>query len=467
MPDIAPLPTLPDRSTEPCESPDAGRQHAPDAGRKHATGKTEVGSYFISNYPPFSQWTKDAVPDALAALDREPAHDVPLGMYMHIPFCRKRCKFCYFRVYVQQNAQTIRDYVDRVCHEVQMLHAKPGVGGRMLDFVYFGGGTPSYLSSRQLRQTHERLTKWVNWDNAAEVTFECEPGTLNEEKVRTIKDIGVTRISLGVENFKDEILEANGRAHLSDSVWKAWEWIAAAGFPQTNVDLIAGMIGETDDNWHDCVSKVIDMRPQNVTIYQMELPFNTVISKEMREAGVDAPVADWPTKRRWADEAFTRLKEAGYHMSSGNEAVLDPEADRFVYRDNLFRGSDILATGVSSFGHFQRVHYQNLDRIEDYAAAVAGDRLPVNRAYVPTDDQRFIREWVLQIKEGTVPAAPFRTKFGRDPLQEFAGPIANQRDAGYLTVEDDAVVLTRKGLLQADSLLPEYFEPQHRAVRYT
>ena len=461
MPDIAPLPDLPQKSDagDGCDSPDAGRQHA--------EGTTEVGSYFISNYPPFSQWTDEHVPQVFDALDRPPQHDVPLGMYMHIPFCRKRCRFCYFRVYTQQNAQTIRDYVDHACREVEMLHDKPGIGGRKLDFVYFGGGTPSYLSSKQLRQTAERLNQWVNWDNAAEVTFECEPGTLNEEKVNTIRDIGVTRISLGVENFSDPILEENGRAHLSPEVWKAWDWIQAADFPQTNVDLIAGMIGETDENWHDCVSKVIQMRPQNVTIYQMELPFNTVISKEMRETGNASPIADWPTKRRWADEAFTRLIAAGYHMSSGNEAVLDPEADRFVYRDNLFRGSDILAVGVSSFGHFQQVHYQNLDRIQDYSAAVAEDRLPINRALRPSDHQRFIREWILQMKEGVVDARPFREKFGRDPMQEFAGPIANQVEAGYLEADADGVKLTRKGLLQADSLLPEYFEPQHRAVRYT
>jgi oxygen-independent coproporphyrinogen III oxidase len=168
-----------------------------------------------------------------------------------------------------------------------------------------------------------------------------------------------------------------------------------------------------------------------------------------------------------AGEAFDRLAAAGYSMSSGNEAVLDPVHDRFVYRDNLFRGSDILAVGVSSFGHFQGLHYQNLDRIEDYTAAVGAGSLPVSRALEPTADQQFIREWVLQMKEGQVAAAPFREKFGRDPLADFAGPIANQERAGYLTVDGDGVRLTRRGLLQADSLLPEYFEPGHREVRYT
>jgi coproporphyrinogen III oxidase-like Fe-S oxidoreductase len=428
---------------------------------------TEVGSYFISNYPPFSQWRTDFTPQIHDALDSEPDRRVPLGMYIHIPFCRKRCKFCYFRVYTQQNADTIKNYVDTLDREVQLLKDKPGITGRQLRFVYFGGGTPSYLSARQLKMLRERLSRSVSWDNAEEVTFECEPGTLSLEKVQTLKEIGITRVSLGVENFNDRILEENGRAHLSPEILQAYEWIRQVGFPQVNIDLIAGMVGETDENWHDCVEKAIDMEPDNITIYQMELPFNTVYSKEILTAGIESPVADWPTKRRWANEAIDRLLAAGYQLSSSNELVRNIDTDYFVYRDNLFRGSDILAVGVSSFGHFQGVHYQNLDELEPYMSTVQAGELPINRALRPTPHQQLIREWVLQMKEGRVAAGSFRRKFGVDPLEEFAEPLANQQRAGYLVVEGDIVVLTRKGLLQVDSLLPEYFEEEHRQVRYT
>lgn len=429
--------------------------------------KTEIGSYFVSNYPPFSQWRKEYAAEALAALDAEPDAEIPLGMYLHIPFCRKRCKFCYFRVYTQQNAETIKNYVDTLDREVQLLKDRRGVAGRTLRFVYFGGGTPSYLSARQLQMLRERLSHSVSWDNAEEVTFECEPGTLSLEKVQTLKDIGVTRVSLGVENFNPEILEENGRAHLKDEIFRAYDWIRQVGFPQVNIDLIAGMVGETDENWHDCVTRAIEMEPDNVTIYQMELPWNTVYSKEILREGKETPVADWPTKRRWASEAMDRFLEAGYSISSGNELVKNLDTDRFVYRDNLFRGSDILAVGVSSFGHFQGIHYQNLDELEPYMSAVHGGELPINRALRPTPHQKLIREWVLQMKEGRVPAEPFRAKFGVDPLKEFAEALANQQRAGYLKVDGDEVVLTRKGLLQVDSLLTEYFEEQHREVRYT
>ena len=429
--------------------------------------KTEVGSYFVSNYPPFSQWKKESVGDIYAALDREPDRSIPLGMYLHIPFCRKRCKFCYFRVYTQQNADVIKNYVDTLDKEVELLKTRRGLQDRKLQFVYFGGGTPSYLSAKQLLMLRERLSDSITWEEAKEVTFECEPGTLSLEKVQTLKEIGITRVSLGVENFNDKILEENGRAHLSPEIFRAYGWLQQVGFPQINVDLIAGMIGETDENWHACLDKVIEMRPNNVTIYQMELPFNTLISKEMLEHGIESPVADWPTKRRWANEAIEKLGKAGYSLSSGNELVLDADKDRFVYRDNLFRGSDILAVGVSSFGHFQGVHYQNKDALEEYIRIVQGGELPINRAMTPTKHQKFIREWVLQMKEGHVSADGFRQKFGLDPFVEFAEPIANQIRAGYLEREGDTLRATRKGLLQIDSLLWEYFEPQHRAVRYT
>jgi oxygen-independent coproporphyrinogen-3 oxidase len=429
---------------------------------------TEVGSYFIANYPPFSQWKREFLPEFTAALDApapNPAH--PLGLYLHVPFCRKRCKFCYFRVYTDQNAKAIERYAEALAREVQLLSDRPALAGRKLKFVYFGGGTPSYLSSRQLKSLRDRLHASVSWDQAEEVTFECEPGTLSLEKVKTLKEIGITRVSLGIENFSDAILEANGRAHLSPEILRAYEWIQDVGFPQVNVDLIAGMVGETDANWTNCIERVRAMSPDNITIYQMELPHNTVIAREMKEFGTGSPVASWATKRRWVNDAFEALCAAGYHISSAQELVKNPERDRFVYRDSVWRGADLLATGVASFGHLSGVHYQNVDPLEDYLSSLESGRLPLGRALTPSPHQLLIREMVLQLKEGRISAEPFREKFGVDILEEFGEALGRQQAAGFLTIECDSVTLTRKGLLQVDTLLPEFFENEHRAVRYT
>src|SRR5262249_18744768 len=147
--------------------------------------------------------------EARAALGAAPRPGTPLGLYLHIPFCRKRCKFCYFRVYTDKNAREIETYLDALGKEVELYSRLPVVGGRPLHFFYFGGGTPSYLSVAQLTGLVQRLKAALPWDGAAEVTFECEPGTLQQHKLEALKALGVTRLSLGIENFDDRILEEN------------------------------------------------------------------------------------------------------------------------------------------------------------------------------------------------------------------------------------------------------------------
>src|ERR1041384_4994037 len=138
---------------------------------------TGLGNYFVANYPPFSFWKPDYLPEIEKVLDSPPAHDVPLGLYLHIPFCRKRCKFCYFRVYTDKNARDVETYMDALLKEIELYRQMPIVGDRSVQFVYFGGGTPSYLSATQLRGLFQRVQAFFPWSQAAEVTFECEPGT--------------------------------------------------------------------------------------------------------------------------------------------------------------------------------------------------------------------------------------------------------------------------------------------------
>jgi oxygen-independent coproporphyrinogen-3 oxidase len=285
------------------------------AGTPAAESSTTVGNYFVSNYPPFSFWSEDRLPDAVSAFDRAPRPGNDLGIYLHIPFCRKRCHFCYFRVYTDKKNDEIQGYLDAALLELDTYAKLPAISGRKANFVYFGGGTPSFLSSEQLVSLTDGMKFLVPWDGIEEVTFECEPGTLTDRKIDTIKQIGVTRLSLGVENFDDHILQSNGRAHESKQVYRAYERARTAGFHNINIDLIAGMMNETEDNWKACVAKTIELAPDSVTIYQMEIPYNTTIYKEMKASGkITAPVADWETKRRWVSYAYDELAKVGYEV---------------------------------------------------------------------------------------------------------------------------------------------------------
>ena len=431
--------------------------------------QTEVGSYFVANYPPFSVWTPQGASAGLEVLGREPA-SVPLGVYLHIPFCRKRCHFCYFRVYVNKSAREVEQYLDVLAREWEFYLQQPAIAGRPIDFVYFGGGTPSFLSTRQLESLVGRLTATTPWSTADEITFECEPGTLTEPKLAAIRQMGVSRLSLGVENFDDRILELNGRAHRSPEIDRVYHAARALQFPQINIDLIAGMLGETDANWRACVRRTLELEPDSVTIYQMELPYNTTISNNLLKGTGEfsETVAPWSTKRRWVAEAFEALEHAGYHIGSAYTAVKDPAKTRFVYRDRLWEGADLVGLGVASFGHINGVHVQNLDTWETYSAAIERGELPLGRGYRPSREERMIREFVLQLKRGWVRPPDFARKYGVNVRDRFSSALASLADDGWLaTNTPERIALTREGLLRVDVLLPRFFLPQHTGIRYT
>jgi oxygen-independent coproporphyrinogen-3 oxidase len=428
--------------------------------------RTEVGNYFVSNYPPFSQWKPEYVAEALAALEQPARVEDPLGLYLHIPFCRKRCHFCYFKVYTDKKSSEIEVYLDALIKENELYSRTAAFQGRQLRFAYFGGGTPSYISEKQLRYLVEGLNRHVSWANAEEVTFECEPGTLNKNKLETLKEIGVTRLSLGIEHFDDEVLAANGRAHLSPEIYRAYQWAREVDFPQINIDLIAGMIGETEEKWRETVRRTVELEPDSVTIYQMELPYNTVISQDILKKGMESPIADWSTKRGWLNYAFEEFLARGYEIAGTDIVATKKKTCRFIYRDALWHGGDMIGIGVSSFSHFGGVNFQNAHNFEDYVRILNEGRLPIYRAVSLTPKQRLIREMVLQLKTGTLDTRYFHRKFGVDVWNEFRPVYEDLEDKSVLQRDNGAIRLTRRGLLEVDHFLLEFFEPELRTVRY-
>jgi oxygen-independent coproporphyrinogen-3 oxidase len=147
----------------------------------------------------------------------------------------------------------------------------------------------------------------------------------------------------------------------------------------------------------------------------MEIPFNTTIYQRMKAEGkLVAPVADWDVKRGWVSYAFSELEKAGYKVASAYTAVKDPQRAKFVYRDRLWEGADLLSLGVASFGHIGGVHYQNQHDFEPYLTSVRAGQFPIWRALTPTAEERMIREFILQLKLGHVS----RSYFSRSPAQK-------------------------------------------------
>ena len=245
-------------------------------------------------------------------------------------------------------------------------------------------------------------------------------------------------------------------------------WVGELGFDQVNVDLIAGMVGETWESWRQTVQKTIDLDPDSVTIYQMELPYNTVFSKDVLAGdGSSLPLANWDTKRKWHAHAFAQFAAAGYQISSAYTATKKDRKCSFVYRDAVWHGQDMLGAGVASFSHMSDVHYQNASGWDAYLEALEADRLPLNRAFATAPDERLTREMILQLKLGEISPAYFRDKFDVDITEQYSSAYAALRDEGMLTLDDNKIRLTHQGLLRVDQLLPEFYAPKYRNARYT
>jgi oxygen-independent coproporphyrinogen-3 oxidase len=234
------------------------------------------------------------------------------------------------------------------------------------------------------------------------------------------------------------------------------------------------MVGETWETWKETVARTLEVAPDSVTIYQMELPYNARFSQDVLAGRFEKPLADWETKRAWQDWAFERFCEEGYEQSSAYTVVRRRPGEagsRFLYRDSLWHGADLLGTGVASFGHVQGVHMQNASDWGSYLEALEADHLPLYRAFETGPDERLTREVILQLKLGRVETGPFEEKFGVDVLDRYEGPLRRLESEGMLAVHKDdgdrRIELSRRGLLQVDTLLPEFYAEEYRGARYT
>lgn len=419
-----------------------------------------LGHHFVANYPPFSVWKPGCQQQVQQACAR-PGQQ-PLGLYLHIPFCRKRCHFCYFRVFTGQEAAKVARYCRALLSELDLYRELPLFCGRAWDFVYFGGGTPSYLSTQQLEELFSGVRARIGWKEQAEIAFECEPGTVTEAKLKVLRELGVTRLSMGFESMTEEVLEASGRAHRCGDILKAFAAARRQGFSQINVDLIAGLPGESLDSWQAGVLELAALGPDSVTIYPLELPRNTGLHRDAQEGRED--LLDWAGKRDWCSRAFTLLREHGYAQSSAYTTAR-PGA-RFGYRDMLWRGADMLGLGTSSFSHLEGTHFQNLAQLDAYLEAVEAGQPPLWRGYSMSAEEALVRQLVLQLKLGQVDLEPLRTRFGVDPLERFARPLALLQERQMLRVEEQRLVLSAPALGRVDRWLPLFFLPEHQEVAY-
>lgn len=430
-----------------------------------------AGNYFVSTYPPFSCWSAEQLPHldrvltqpATVGASRLPA---PLGVYIHYPFCTQRCDYCYYRSYADVSGDRLQTYCDAVVRELEGYVPTAALADRRPDFVYFGGGTPSLMSTERIQDWMARLQQLLPWTGLQEATFECAPKSVSSSKMQLLRQVGITRISLGIQQLDDRVLAMNGRTHLTADVQRAMQIIRSTDFPVVNVDLMVGLVGETDRSFFESLDGVLALQPDSVTIYQLEIPRNTPLYKSLQAGTLPTLPAAWDVKRGRLAQAFQRLEEVGYRIQSAYTAARSSRTSGFLYQSAQYAGADLLGLGASSFSYLQGVHYQNSSSLDGYLAAMHAGRRPVQRAYRLSLEEQFVREFVLQLKLGCVDTERLQRKFSHPLPEHFAAVLQRLAEEGRVTYDSHIVHVTRSGLLDVDDWLASFYLPGHCQATY-
>ena len=201
----------------------------------------------------------------------------PLGIYVHVPFCRSRCAYCDFCTQTDRSDKLIDGYLDAVCEHIK--EAGSLAPNYKVDTIYFGGGTPSFLGADALATILMAIRRSFDVDNNAEITFEANPDSVSDQLLKRLKAEGFNRVSLGVQSDDDAMLEKLGRPHNYAQTLNAYQRIRKAGFKNVSVDLIYGLPGQTQRQWLETVEHVLEMMPEHISIYGLEVHDGTPMAE--------------------------------------------------------------------------------------------------------------------------------------------------------------------------------------------
>jgi len=385
-------------------------------------------------------------PGPLGVLAETAPSQAALGLYVHVPFCTKKCYFCSFNT-APMDDPAMRRYLHALHREIDLLATAPWVREVRVDTVFFGGGTPSLLSGAELGGVLERLTARFGLAPDAEVTVESNPESLDPAKLAQYRAAGVNRISLGVQALDDAILPAIGRLHDATAARTAFTACRAAGFDNVSVDLMYGLPGLDLDGWTRAVRAVLDWAPDHLSAYGLTLDAGSFWGA----GGVSGlPPEETVIAQYWALARESRAR--GFeHYEVSNYAR---PGRRSRHNQIYWQRREYLALGPGACGFVGDVRYANVKPVARYATLLEAERLPIDTAERLTETQALAERLFLGLR--TVDGVP------RDALaaRAAAAPALRRHIDGWLAeglmeAAGDRVRLTERGFLVSDALFVE------------
>ena len=368
----------------------------------------------------------------------------PLGIYLHVPFCEAICNYCNFNRQLVQTGLK-RRYVAALAQEI----VSAGDGGRA-DSVFFGGGTPSVLDPADVGTLIARCASSFALDPAAEITLEANPETASRPRLEGYRAAGVTRLSLGVQSFRDAELRRLGRVHTAARAIEAIEAARAAGFDDVSVDLMVWLPEQTPEDWGETLDVLLQLDPGHVSFYLLELYPNAPLQEDMaRGGGTQAPD---DVAAGMYDAALDRLEAAGYRQYEISNAARPGRR----CRHNLKYWSDGAWVGFGCGAHSTRDgrRWRNVSETVSYVERVAGGASPVAHERELSTGERATDALFLGLRltEG-VDVAAVERRYGVRVWERWGGDLARCVEAGLLEDDRERLRLTRPGRLLASEVM--------------
>lgn len=391
--------------------------------------------------------------------------EVSLGIYISVPFCRTKCSYCNFASDVFSKAVFER-YVDRVCAEVSKAReTAEEMGGKFeeeVDSIYLGGGTPTVLSSAQLRRMFDAVRSQFSVRKGAEITVECAPGTLTAEMVETLLNSGVNRVSLGVQSFVDEEAASVGRLHKRVTTLDDIARLRAAGITNINIDLIAGLPHQTAESWKISLQETIATGAPHVSVYMLEVDEDSRLGRELIAGGTRYHAHFVPDEEAVADfylEACEALDMAGvaqYEISNFARAGFESRHNLKYWTRQPYVGFGVDAHSmlVSLSPELEAVRFANSDALEKYVSGMPLQKTTVSET-TALEEAFFLG---LRLNRG-VDLRALADEFGSNTLEALRANIEDLVEQGLLERSDDRIFLTSRGRLLSNEVFQSFLQP--------
>ena len=369
------------------------------------------------------------------------------GVYLHIPYCKSRCSYCDFATDVYRSEEAVERYVTALCSEIRNSQNEIQDS---TDTIYFGGGTPSLLTPKQI----ERILKDVN--NAfmivgnAEITMEMNPATVTAESLARYRSLGVNRASFGVQTFNDRHLKLLARGHDANDARQTFRLLRAIGFGNISFDLIAGLPGQTIDDWKRNLDEAVSMQPEHLSLYLLEIHEGTPLAEQIRSGR--RPLPDEDVGAEMYELMIDRLEAAGYQQYEISNFAKPGFESR--HNTKYWRLEPVYGFGVSAHSFDGRNRYANERDTATYVSAIESTQV----AQAFREEINAASEFVflgLRLNRG-IDLAEYEQRFGHDLLERYAKEINSLKANGLIENGSGVVHLTRKGMLFSNEVFAEF-----------